>query len=527
MYKYNDIIGSRYQVIKTIGSGGMSEVYLAYDKVLDIEIAIKILQKDTDSDISRFRREAEIIERLDNKHIVKIYDFNQTKDNKYYIVMEYIKGTTIKEYIKKYGKFSPEEVVNITKQILNALGYAHKKNVIHRDIKSNNIMITDNKIIKIMDFGIAKLSHGEEKNLTHAGTVLGTTYYIAPEFLTKGNPENNSDIYSLGIVLYEMLVGNVPFKGESFEVICMKHLQSKIPDIIPKLKIPQALENILIKSTAKKNINRYQTAEEMIDDLNTVFDKGRYDEDKLILYNDIDDDNDKTVIYDATNIYKVDDVEKKIKINSKKKKRNIILGVSIIVILVSLIGILNYRNNQIIVPDVIGQEEQVVIETFESLEILNIEFEYEENKEVIEGTVIRTEPAAGEKISIDEIVIVVISSGVGAIELPNFKGQNITDVVASLVELELEYNIVYEENKEKEDVVFDQLPEAGINVRPGEDVVTVYVSEGEKQIVVANLLGLSLEEAETWASEYGIIVQKSYKCNNTYEEGLIYDQSPK
>jgi len=495
MYKHNDIISGRYQIIKEIGSGGMSEVYLAYDKVLEIEIAIKVLFKTEQQHISRFRREAEIIESLDHDNIVKIHDFNITDDNKHYIVMEYVKGITIKEYIKKYGKFSIAETTDISRKVLDALGYAHSEGVIHRDIKSHNIMITPDKKVKIMDFGIAKLINGDDNNLTNDGSILGTTYYIAPEFLTKGEPKAGSDLYSLGIVMYEMLIGTVPYKGATFEIICMKHLKSELPDMLAiNPEIPQPLENAIIRATAKKVDNRFATASLMEKDLTTCLNPNRADEPKLILEDDIQDNFEKTAIYDTSKIYNVNDLEKDLDIKKKKRKRNIIIITSVIAVL-SLIGIfLVSRSNQAVMPDLVGMTEQTAAEQLISQGLLNSEIEYMTSDEIQQGIVIKTNPLSGSDIVIDGKITIYVSSGVGSVTVQDYTGKLYPKVQAELEAKGLIVKIEKKESNEAIDTIIDQFPNSGESVKIG-STVTLYVSSGPQELSMTNLVNLSESEA--------------------------------
>ena len=263
-------LNGRYRIIRALGEGGMANVYLAHDLILNRDVSVKLLRldlRDDPSTIRRFQREALAATELVHQNIVQVYDVGE-ENGMQYLVMEYVEGTDLKAYIKDHFPIAYQEVIQIMEQILGAVQTAHEHNIIHRDLKPQNILIDQNRVAKITDFGIAVAL--SEHSLTQTNTVLGSVHYLSPEQARGGMATKQSDIYSLGIILYEMLTGTVPFEGETAVSIALKHFQSEIPsvrEIDPR--IPQALENVVLKATSKRPEDRYTDAASMAEDLKT------------------------------------------------------------------------------------------------------------------------------------------------------------------------------------------------------------------------------------------------------------------
>ena len=274
------ILADRYELKELIGQGGMADVYLAYDDILKREVAVKILRSSLTGDpiyITRFHREARAAAALCHRNIVEIYDVGE-EDDLYYIVMEYVRGQTLKELINKRGALHYVEAVDIMKQVVSATALAHSMGIVHRDLKPQNILVTDSGIVKIADFGIASIQSLSQ--VTQTDTIMGSLHYLAPEIARGEKATPQSDIYALGVVFYELLRGDVPFNGESPVNIALKHMRDEIPSVRAyNPAIPQSVENIIIKATAKNINNRYQCADDMLDDLDTCLE--RLDEEKL------------------------------------------------------------------------------------------------------------------------------------------------------------------------------------------------------------------------------------------------------
>ena len=291
-------INNRYEIVKSIGEGGMANVYLANDKILDRKVAVKVLRGDLSSDdrfIRRFQREALSVSNLSHPNIVEVYDVGE-EDSEYYIVMEYIEGKTLKQLLKKRESLTLTEVIDIMTQLTDGIAHAHESYIIHRDIKPQNIMIQDDGRIKITDFGIAMALNATQ--LTQTNSVMGSVHYLPPEQASGKGATVKSDIYSMGILMYELLTGTVPFKGDNAVEIALKHMKDKIPSIRKQdPSIPQSVENILMKATAKNPRNRYDSAREMHDDLVTCLTEEHANDKKITFEypeNDIDSDTPTT-----------------------------------------------------------------------------------------------------------------------------------------------------------------------------------------------------------------------------------------
>src|SRR5574344_290778 len=285
-------VNDRYQIIKTIGEGGMANVYLAYDTILDRNVAVKVLRGDLATDekfVRRFQREALSASSLSHPNIVEVYDVGED-NGQYYIVMEYIEGKQLKQLLKKRGKLTVSEVIDIMLQISDGLSVAHDSYIIHRDIKPQNIMIQENGLVKITDFGIAMAMNATQ--LTQTNSVMGSVHYLPPEQANGKGATLQSDIYSMGILMYELLTGELPYRGDNAVEIALKHLKEPFPSVKEKVpEVPQSVENIIIRATAKNPKNRYEDARAMNEDLRTCLDDSRAKEEKITLkYPDGDDE---------------------------------------------------------------------------------------------------------------------------------------------------------------------------------------------------------------------------------------------
>ena len=298
MIEKGQMINDRYEIIKSIGEGGMANVYLAYDTILDRRVAIKVLRGDLSNDekfVRRFQREALSASSLSHPNIVEMYDVGE--DNGiYYIVMEYIEGKTLKQLIKKRGALTLSEAIDIMLQITDGISQAHDSYIIHRDLKPQNIMIKEDGTIKITDFGIAMALNSTQ--LTQTNSVMGSVHYLPPEQASGKGSTIRSDIYSMGILFYEILTGTLPFKGDNAVEIALKQMRDEIPSVRKKNPaIPQSVENVILKATAKNPKNRYSDAKEMHADLLTVLNDDRINEAKLVFkYPEHEvDENTKTI----------------------------------------------------------------------------------------------------------------------------------------------------------------------------------------------------------------------------------------
>ncbi|MCM2533462.1 Stk1 family PASTA domain-containing Ser/Thr kinase [Neobacillus pocheonensis] len=287
-------LSGRYKILDMIGGGGMANVYLAHDMILDRDVAVKMLRLDFANDdefIRRFHREAQSATSLNHPNIVNIYDVGE-ENELYYIVMEYVDGQTLKQYIQQNSQLRVEEAIGIMRQLTSAISDAHQNHIIHRDIKPHNILVDHNGNVKITDFGIAMALSAT--SITQTNSVLGSVHYLSPEQARGGMANKKSDIYSLGIVMFELLTGRLPFSGESAVSIALKHLQSETPSVRRwNPNIPQSVENIVLKATAKDPFHRYNSVDEMEEDLRTALDSERLNEPKFVI--PLDDEATKAI----------------------------------------------------------------------------------------------------------------------------------------------------------------------------------------------------------------------------------------
>ncbi|RFU68810.1 Stk1 family PASTA domain-containing Ser/Thr kinase [Bacillus sp. V59.32b] len=555
-------INGRYKLLDMVGGGGMANVYLARDMILEREVALKILRMDFSNDeefIKRFDREAQSATSLAHSNIVSIYDVGEENDI-YYIVMEYVKGMTLKQYIQKHYPIPVEQALDIMKQTTDAIAHAHHNDIIHRDIKPHNILIDEDGNAKITDFGIAMAL--SSTNITQTNAVLGSVHYLSPEQARGGMANKKSDIYSLGIVMFELMTGRLPFSGESAVSIALKHLQSETPS--PKRwnpDIPQSVENIILKATAKDSFYRYESVDEMHEDIRTALDPDRLNEKPF----EIPEDNDVTkVIPIITNDKFVSDIDqtivrgpekdtvaeedtklavktnkkkkdkkKKAKDGKKKSKLPIIL-VSLFLLMVTL-GILTITvfpdmlaTDEVAVPDVRGEEleeaiSQLLEAGFDTGAIIEIE-----DKEIEAGKVVQTDPEAGKVVKKGKEIKIYQSIGLEKLEITDYTGRKIEDIEPLLKEMEFKDVKVTEEFDNSENgTILSQNPRPGDEVVASETVFELTVSKGPDKITLKDLTNFNKESLDDYANEVGIKISQSEKHHDSVREGNVISQSPR
>lgn len=537
-------INDRYEIIKTIGEGGMANVYLANDEILERKVAIKVLRGDLSNDekfIRRFKREALSVSNLSHPNIVEVYDVGE-EDGNYYIVMEYIEGKTLKQLLQKRGALTLTEVIDIMSQLTDGLAHAHEAYIIHRDIKPQNIMIEDNGLIKITDFGIAMALNSTQ--LTQTNSVMGSVHYLPPEQANGKGSTIKSDIYSLGILMYELLTGSVPFKGDTAVEIALKHMKEKIPSIRKQNPtILQSVENIVLKATAKNPKNRYDSVREMYNDLQTAMDKPN---EKRLVYEYPENDLEETkVIPPVKKELKKTVVDKPLEIEeedsaiSNKKEKNklpIILATVLLVILIVLaIVFLLISNNdvkEVKVPSVIGLTTEEAIEKIEKAG-LKYTTKSEESDSVEKGMVIRTEPKTGSTKTKGSTITIVESTGKKYLVLEDYTGKNYYEIKAKLelngIKVEMKTKTVEDANeyKDKEDLIIDQEPK----VKSGEetklyedDEVILYIPEVD---VYPDMVKekWTLSQVQDFAKDYNLTLDITYKETEDEDENIILSQS--
>ena len=442
MTNRKNVIADRYEVVSHIGQGGMADVFLAVDTILNRQVAIKILRADLSTDavsILRFEREAQAAAALAHPNIVEIYDVGDYKGH-HYIVMEYVTGKTLKQVIRSRGPLVNEEAVDIMKQLCSAISEAHSRGIIHRDIKPQNVIVKADGSIKILDFGIATAKGSMQ--LTQANNVMGSVHYLAPE-LAKGEAASpQSDIYALGIVLYEMLAGDVPFKADQAVQIALKHMREPMPDVrLINASVPQSIANVITRATAKDPNNRYGSCREMLQDISTCLRPERLNERKLVLHEDIQKQKKEQTNVKAepargkhTNFTSSHTYET----SSHEKGKNYTKPVATIFGIVVVVGIIaalifNFLPRNTKVPSIQGMSLQDAEKALHkaNLNIDESNISYELTEDIEQGIVISSYPEEGSEVGGDTSISLVVSSGIG-VTCDDFVGQNITDVKKQL-----------------------------------------------------------------------------------------------
>ena len=539
-------INDRYEIIKTIGEGGMANVYLANDTILDRKVAIKVLRGDLSNDekfIRRFKREALSVSNLSHPNIVEVYDVGE-EDGNYYIVMEYIEGKTLKQLLQKRGALTLNEVIDIMTQLTDGLAHAHEAYIIHRDIKPQNIMIEDNGLVKITDFGIAMALNSTQ--LTQTNSVMGSVHYLPPEQANGKGSTVKSDIYSLGILMYELLTGSVPFKGDTAVEIALKHMKEKIPSIRKQNPtIPQSVENIVLKATAKNPKNRYDNVRDMYKDLQTALQR---DNEKRLVYEYPENDLEETkVIPQVTKeikqvidkpTAKEEDSEDNsvLKEKDEKNKLPIILAVVLLGTLIVLAGvyllITSKDVKEVKVPNVVGLTTEVAIKKIKE-KGLEYTTKSEESTTVEEGKVIRTEPKAGSTRTKKSTITIVESSGKEYVVLEDYTGQNYYEIKGKLeakgIKVEMKTKSVENasEYKDKKDNIISQEPAFNKDEETklyANDSVVLYIPEVD---VYPDMVKekWTLSQVEDFVKEYNLTLDKSYKETDEVEEDIVLSQN--
>ena len=539
-------ISDRYQIIKSIGEGGMANVYLAYDTILDRNVAVKVLRGDLANDekfVRRFQREALSASSLSNPNIVEVYDVGED-NGEYYIVMEYVEGKHLKALLKKRGKLTVPEVIDITLQITNGLSVAHDSYIIHRDIKPQNILILENGMIKITDFGIAVAMNATQ--LTQTNSVMGSVHYLPPEQASGKGATLQSDIYSIGILMYELLTGKLPFRGDNAVEIALKHLKEPMPSIRDEIPdIPQSVENIILKATAKNPKNRYSDAREMHEDLKTCLDESRANELK-ITFKYPENDYDDTKLLKTVKPEKKKEVSKeksgeevvakKTKANDSQNKMLITLAsvfVGLVVIITTIFVLIPKitSSKQTAIPDVTNY---TVTEAIKALQdagfVVSDEQREEANENVEEGRVSRTSPAIGSIRKEGTEIIIYRSLGDVKVTIEDYTGKNASEIKGKLEALKLQVIISKkdissdEAGDYKEGIIIEQSVAAGEKVSEGSSI-TLYVPKLDNKYPDFVADNYSVSEVEDFCDEYGVNLTKQEVETTEYAAGTIFYQS--
>ncbi len=565
MVKDGIVIAKRYEVISKIGAGGMADVYKGRDMVLNRYVAIKVLKKEYREDenfVRKFRSEAQATAGLTNPNIVNVYDVGEDR-GLYYIVMELVEGVTLKEYIKRKGRLPFKEVISIALQMCSGIEAAHEAGLIHRDIKPQNIMIAKDGKVKVADFGIAKSTTSN----TISSNAMGSVHYTSPEQARGAYSDVRSDIYSIGITLYEMCTGQVPFNGESTVEVAMKHLQEEITppsELVPD--IPYSLEQIILKCTQKNEARRYQNVRELLQDLRksladpdgdfVVIPPLQDTDTEILTDEDLDDDQEDSDGDDGGDDDGYDDDDEddddtsydgSDAVNPGMKTVTKVLLVVVIVIIAGLIiygigraaGIFRFAGDEeeeeedsglIEVPNVVGQTEDDAKQMLNEIGLGYKVSAYETSEQYDTGLVCTQSIAAGEEVEINTVVTVTVSSGLVVEEeyivVPDVAGSSESAAQRTLESAgfvvatpQYEYSDSYSEG-----TVIRTSPSAKAKVTAGTEVV-MYVSKGIEKVTVPNVVGMSDDAAQSALKDAGLKVTATYQYNDDVDSGKVVSQS--
>lgn len=536
----NYTLNGRYRIIRSLGEGGMANVYLAHDLILDRDVSVKLLRLDLRDDpktIKRFQREGLAATELVHPNIVSVYDVGE-ENGMQYLVMEYVKGMDLKAYIQEHFPIPYQEVINIMEQVLSAVRVAHDHNIIHRDLKPQNILMDENGVAKITDFGIAVAL--SQNSLTQTNTVLGSVHYLSPEQARGGMATKQSDIYSLGIILYEMLTGTVPFKGETAVSIAIKHFQSEIPsvrDFDPR--IPQALENVVLQATSKRPEDRYDTVKSMADDLETSLSPRRASEPKFVP--DHDSDNGETKVLDKAALqselaaHEADETDENgVKVaKPKKKKRHhrkrwwaVLIGLILFLVAGTVFAFWLGRPKYVSVPDVTGMTETAAKAKLSDKNLTVNKVTHKTSRQIRKGRVIKTNPKAKKSVQTQSNVMLTLSSGPKLVKIGNYVGQSYTRAASVL---RAKGVTVKRQNQTSNDVavgtVMAQSTTSGTRINPDSTTVTFTVSAGQRQLTLANLVGKTKTQIQAYASKESLNVSFNYRYASAKKDRAT-SQSP-
>ena len=552
------ILGGRYEIREKIGSGGMADVYKAYCIKLNRFVAVKVLKDQYNVDrefVSRFELESQAAASLSHNNIVSVYDVGY-EDGIHYIVMELLDGITLKEYIKIHGMLPWTQALDFSIQICDAMDHAHRKGIVHRDIKPQNIMVTDDNVLKVMDFGIARTAN---KDVTTDGTTaIGSVHYISPEQARGGYVDASSDIYSMGVVMYEMLTGRVPFDGDSHVSVALMHMRKDpVPPCDLVISIPYELQAVCLRAMAKNPAERFADAGEMLSELRAI--AAEYSNDKPAKTVEDYEDYISSVLnpgdrrdVPVTHRYKEENrmpqkskKTKKETKNEKKAKLFVIIGSVLIVAIFVFVFV------RAIKPDIFSSDStQLVIDKYPNLvgrKIEDVKKEYKNDKTVTikeaaervesvdyeeEGYIVKQTPKAGKKVTDKHITITVtVSKGNkdGLAEVPDFTGKHYENAVKTLDKYNIEYEIIPDESSDQpEGYVISQTPKAGKKLT-GSTKVKLYVNmtkDDEKLERVPRIVGLDSADAKSEVESSGFTWGSVTEQESSEPKGTVISQSP-
>ena len=529
-------INDRYEIIKSIGEGGMANVYLAYDTILDRNVAIKVLRGDLANDekfVRRFQREALSASSLSHPNIVAMYDVGED-DGLYYIVMEYVEGKTLKQLLKKRGSLTLSEAIDIMLQLTDGMAHAHDSYIVHRDLKPQNIMIQDDGQIKITDFGIAMALNSTQ--LTQTNSVMGSVHYLPPEQAAGKGTTIKSDIYSMGIIFYELLTGELPFKGDSAVEIALKQMKEPLPDV-HKLNndIPQSIENIILKSTAKNPKNRYDDAKSMHNDLLTALNDDRINEPPYVYPYPEHEVDETTKIMEPISDSE-EGIATPITDEKTKKSNKLVIALSIIagVIVLALLAVFFIipavtAEKDVKVPDVSGMTVSKAEDTLEDAGlVVNSKIEEVSSEDVKKNRIIRTDPKSGSTVKEGTRVTLYKSTGVKTYELENYVNMNVDEARELLEDMGLEVKIQEIEPDSTtcgvigQNLVISQSLDESSEVQSGDEITLTVL----KAITFPDWYLQTEDVVTSWANNACVTVTTNYQdVTDASMDGKIITQS--
>ncbi|HFI0292592.1 TPA: Stk1 family PASTA domain-containing Ser/Thr kinase [Streptococcus suis] len=540
MIQIGKIFADRYRIVRQIGRGGMADVYLARDLILDgEEVAVKVLRTNYQTDqiaVQRFQREARAMAELDHPNIVRISDIGE-EDGQQYLAMEYVDGLDLKRYIKEHAPLSNADAVRIMGQILLAMRLAHTRGIVHRDLKPQNVLLTRDGVAKVTDFGIAVAF--AETSLTQTNSMLGSVHYLSPEQARGSKATVQSDIYAMGIILFEMLTGRLPYDGDSAVTIALQHFQTPLPSVREENpQVPQPLENIVLKATAKKLTERYKTVAEMYADLASALSMDRRNERRIQLEGNKVDTKTLPKLSQATvemkqplvsSQQKTPSPSPQVPIKPKKKKlrmRYKVLIATFLLLIAAFVALIYNTPATVKVPDVAGQTLEAATQQIESAGLVVGEVTSEASSEVEEGKVIRTNPAANTSKREGSAVDIVLAT-TETVNVPNVVKKEEAEAKQELENAGFVVQIKYRNSDSiEEGLVIETDPKANSSQAKG-STVTMVVSEGVEQITVPNVVGKTQNSATQTLQDAGFKVGTiTEDYSDTVASGLVISTDP-
>lgn len=530
------VLDNRYKLEEKIGTGGMADVYKGKDLLLERTVAVKILHPGFASDdafVSRFKGEAQAAGKLSHPHILNMYDVGFDQGH-HYIVMEYVPGQTLKEYIKKHGKLSVDNAVKIAIAIAEGLEQAHAMGIVHCDIKPHNILIMDNGNIKVTDFGIARAINSSQ-TLMYATSVMGSAHYLSPE-QASGKPINGaSDIYSLGVVLYEMLTGRVPYEGDSPISVALKHVRERcVPPSKYNTNIPPLLEAAILKALEKEPLKRFQSISEMISDLRLSLGFGTGGKSpRLAPYDFATQVLPPIKSQKATDVGRVEEEEEQSKagfldIVTRIPQRIIVIGSVVLFLIAFLWAYFSFgnfwSNATVTVPNVVGKQVAVA-ENILSDHHLKVMVNEVSNSDVPVGQVISMTPEAGSAVKEMRIIRLVVSKGGGDISMPDLKGMKLEDAKNTLSALGISISSIETKTDSSMDdnIVLDQTPKAFGKISKGDSIRLVVNKKSAKQIQMPKIVGMTIKDAKSLLADLKLNININ---GDGDDNAIITDQAP-